>query len=33
MPKWPRHPTVFEINTWVWLAVVFAMMLAAPPLS
>jgi Alpha amylase, catalytic domain len=20
MPKWPRHPTVFEINTWVWLS-------------
>jgi hypothetical protein len=20
MPKWPRHPTIFEINTWVWLS-------------
>jgi len=20
MPSWPRHPTVFEINTWVWLS-------------
>jgi hypothetical protein len=20
MPKWSRHPTIFEINTWVWLS-------------
>jgi hypothetical protein len=20
MPKWPRHPKIFEINTWVWLS-------------
>ena len=20
MPTWPRHPTIFEINTWVWLS-------------
>jgi Alpha amylase, catalytic domain len=20
MPKWPRNPTIFEINTWVWLS-------------
>jgi hypothetical protein len=20
MPKWPRHPTIYEINTWVWLS-------------
>jgi hypothetical protein len=20
MPKWPRHPTILEINTWGWLA-------------
>jgi hypothetical protein len=20
MSKWPRHPTIFEINTWVWLS-------------
>ena len=19
MPAWPPHPTVYEINTWVWL--------------
>jgi len=20
MPEWPRHPTIFEIDTWVWLS-------------
>ena len=20
MPRWPRYPTIYEINTWVWLA-------------
>ena len=20
MPNWPRHPSIFEINTWVWLS-------------
>src|SRR5215469_8468235 len=20
MSKWPRYPTIYEINTWVWLA-------------
>ncbi len=20
MSKWPRYPTLFEINTWVWLS-------------
>ena len=20
MPNWPRHPAIFEINTWVWLS-------------
>ena len=20
MPKWPRHPKILEINTWVWLS-------------
>src|SRR5437868_6322884 len=19
MPGWPQHPTVYELNTWVWL--------------
>ena len=20
MSKWPHHPTIYEINTWVWLS-------------
>jgi len=20
MPKWPRYPTIYEINAWVWLS-------------
>ena len=20
MPVWPRYPTLYEINTWVWLS-------------
>ena len=20
MSTWPRYPTIYEINTWVWLA-------------
>ena len=20
MKKWPKYPTIYEINTWVWLS-------------
>ena len=20
MPKWPRYPTIYEVDTWVWLS-------------
>ena len=33
MSKWPRHPAIYEINTWVWLSAMGAKMGRAVDLS
>jgi hypothetical protein len=33
MSSWPRHPAIYEINTWVWLSAISAKIRRAIDLS